>query len=83
MNSYGREIDLTAAFRDAKCILTPGRGRGTVQGSDHEWRLARAQWHYDYGNRTLAERELKDVNMIRRLYHSEGREGYEPMELRR
>lgn len=81
--SYGREIDLDKAFEGAKRLLTPGRGRGTVPGDHNAWRLARAQWHYDYGNRAVAEREIKDMNMLFALYRREGQDGYDPVDLRR
>jgi hypothetical protein len=60
-----KSVDYEAAYHDAKRILTPGRGRGTVRGDIDAWRLARAQWFYDFGSRALAERELKNINEYR------------------
>lgn len=86
--SFGREIDLEAAFRDARVLLNPprelyGHKGPTVPNTQHAWELARAQWHYDYGNRALAERMLDDLNKLRRSYQHDGRKDMEPLEFRR
>ena len=83
-----RAIDLEAAYRDAKRILMPGRSthpsqRGVVKGDTDAWRLARAQWHYDYGSRALAERELEDINMFRKSRDIDKPGSYPPLDLRR
>lgn len=85
-----REIDLQSAYRDAKRLLLPGitthpSQRGVIKGDADAWRLARAQWHYDYGSRALAERELKDINALRRARTVPGQwpEGLPPLDLKR
>jgi hypothetical protein len=64
----GRTIDLDAAYRDARKLLEP---RGipedpTPGASVDSWRLARAQWYWDYGSRKLAESEVREINALRR-----------------
>lgn len=83
--SYGREVDIQAAFREARRLLTPSSQRGghKSNGNVDLWRLDRAQWHYDYGNRALAERELKHINEFRAARDWDNPGKYPPMELRR
>lgn len=79
-----RPVLLKEAHRAAKKLLTPNSKFGNAElGETYGWELARAQWHWDYGSRALAERLLKDINMRRALYRSEGRPNMEPLELKR
>ncbi|MBA3357262.1 MAG: hypothetical protein H0U18_15250 [Pyrinomonadaceae bacterium] len=79
----GAGVDYERAYREAKRILTPGRGRGTVAGDTDNWRLARAQWHYDHGSRALAERELGDINRYRAARDRDKPGSYPPLDLKR
>ncbi len=79
----GADVDYERAYREAKRILTPGRGRGTVAGDTDNWRLARAQWHYDHGSRALAERELRDINEYRAARDWDTPGKFLPLALRR
>jgi len=80
--------DYERAFKDAKRLLLPGKftypsQRGVVRGDTDAWRLARAQWLYDYVSKALGERELKDINMFRASRDHDKPGTYPPLDLRR
>lgn len=82
--SYGRVVDVDEGFRQARALLTHRpRRKGQPYPDTDAWRLARAQWHWDFGNRAYAERELKDINMFRASRNHDEPGKWPPLELRR
>jgi hypothetical protein len=82
--SYGREVDLIDAFHAARKLLMHRPRKPSDPYPDMDaWRLERAQWHYDFGNRSYAERELADINAFRRSREVDKPGQYPQMDLKR
>lgn len=73
-----------AAYKAARKLLTHRKRRPDEPHADVDtWRLARAQWHWDFGSRTYAKSELKDINEFRASRDWDNPGKYPPLELRR